>query len=288
VIGVRHASVQRLRRLSRRRSVRADEGAFVIDGPILVAEALDAGVTLDELLAEPGAPRDLLDRAVAAGTIVHLVQDGVLARATDTVTPQPVVAVARFADLDLDQALAGLAPPALVLVLVGINDPGNAGTLLRSAEAAGAEAVVFCDDAVDPYNPKCVRGSAGALFRLRVVRSTSSAAALAALHDHGLRSLGTVAGDGTAYDTVDLTGPTALVLGSEAHGLAPKLQADLDALVTIPMRGGAESLNVGMAGTIICFEALRQRRAAEAEAASTDQPNRLDDRPSPGAGFSAA
>jgi TrmH family RNA methyltransferase len=258
----------------------------VIDGPTLVAEALDAGVRLDELLAEPDAPRDLLDWAAAAGATVQLVQDGVLARATDTVTPQPVAAVARFDDTSTERVLDGLARPELVLVLAGVNDPGNAGTLLRSAEASGAEAVVFCDDAVDPYNPKCVRGSAGALFRLRVVRSTTSDAAVAALRAHGARSLGTVARDGTPYDEVDLTGPTALVLGSEAHGLAPQLQANLDALVTIPMRGGAESLNVGMAGTIICFEALRQRRAAETEAAPS--PNRLDGRPSPGAGFSAA
>lgn len=261
----------------------------MIDGPTLVAEALDAGVALDELLAEPDAPRALLDRAVAAGATVHLVQAGVLARATDTVTPQPVAAIARFAELDPARALDGLARPGLVLVLVGINDPGNAGTLLRSAEAAGAEAVLFCDDAVDPYNPKCVRGSAGALFRLRVVRSATSAAALAAVRDHGLCRVGTVVRDGTPYDQLDLAAPTAVVLGSEAHGLAPEVRAQLDVAVTIPMQGGVESLNVGMAGTVICFEALRQRRAAATGASpSTDQPNRLDGRPSPGAGFSAA
>jgi TrmH family RNA methyltransferase len=266
----------------------------VIDGPTLLAEALDAGVPLDEVLAEPGAPGDLLAAVADAGATVRHVAEGVLARATDTVTPQPVAAIARLADVDLDEALGGLGTPTqpgLVLVLVGVNDPGNAGTLLRSAEAAGAGAVVFCDDAVDPYNPKCVRGAAGALFRLRVVRTTTSAAAVAALRAHGIRSLGTVAREGTPYDAVDLTGPTAVVLGSEAHGLPPSLQAGLDALVTIPMRGGAESLNVGMAGTIICFEALRQRRAAEAPSgAPSEAPsdNPLDDRSSPGAGFSAA
>jgi RNA methyltransferase, TrmH family len=284
VIGVRHASVQRLRRLSRRRSVRAGEGAFVVDGPTLVAEALDAGVPLDEVLAEPAAPRALLDRAEAAGATVHLVHDGVLARATDTVTPQPVAAIARFADLDLAGALGGLTRPELVLVLAGVSTPGNAGTLLRSAEAAGAEVVVFSDDAVDPYNPKCVRSAAGALFRLRVVRSATGEATVAALREHGIRSLGTVARDGVPYDEIDMTVPVALVLGSEAHGLPTELEADLDSLVTIPMRGGTESLNVGMAGTIICFEAARQRRAA-AEAPSD---NPLDDRSSPGAGFSAA
>jgi TrmH family RNA methyltransferase len=289
VIGVRHASVQRLRRLSRRRSVRAGEGAFVIDGPTLLDEALDAGLPLDEVFAEAGAPRALLDRAAAAGAIVHQVHDGVLAKATDTVTPQAVAAIARFADLDLAGALGGLARPELVLVLAGVSTPGNAGTLLRSAEASGAEAVVFSDDAVDPYNPKCVRSAAGALFRLRVVRSTTGDATVAALRERGIRSLGTVARDGVPYDEIDMTVPVALVLGSEAHGLPPKLEADLDTLVTIPMRGGTESLNVGMAGTIICFEALRQRRSATAAtAAEAASDNPLDDRSSPGAGFSAA
>jgi TrmH family RNA methyltransferase len=256
----------------------------VIDGPTLLAEALDAGIRLDEVLAEPEAPRTLLDRAEAAGATVHLVHDGVLAKATDTVTPQPVVAVARFADLDLAGALDGVRHPELVVVLAGVGTPGNAGTLLRSAEAAGAEVVVFSDDAVDPYNPKCVRSAAGALFRLRIVRSTTGTAVVAALRERGVRSLGTVARDGVPYDEIDMTAPVALVLGSEAHGLPPKLEAELDSLVTIPMRGGTESLNVGMAGTIICFEALRQRRRA-AEAPSD---NPLDDRSSPGAGFSAA
>lgn len=288
MIGAKHQSVQRLRRLSRRRSVRVEERAYVIDGPTLVAEAIDAGVEIEEVLAEPGANQALLDRAEAAGAVVRMVPDGVLARATDTVTPQPVAAVARFAERTVDGVLADLAPPELVLVLVGVSDPGNAGTLLRSAEAAGAEAVVFCDDAVDPYNPKCVRGSAGALFRLRVVRSVASDEALAALGRRGIRSLGTVVRAGTPYDQVDLAAPTAVVLGSEAHGLAPGLADRLDLAVTIPMRGGAESLNVGMAGTIVCFEALRQRRAAGLDATATTTKNRLDGRPSTGAGFSAA
>jgi TrmH family RNA methyltransferase len=268
----------------------------VVDGPTLVADALAAGVELDEVLAEPDAARGLLDRAEAAGAIVRLVPDGILAKATDTVTPQAVAAVARFpvfADGTVGEALEGVSGPELVLVLVGVSDPGNAGTLLRSAEAAGAEVVVFCDDAVDPYNPKCVRGSAGSLFRLRVVRSVDSSGAVAALSDRGIRSLGTVVRGGTPYDQVDLSAPTAVVLGSEAHGLAPELADRLDVAVTIPMRGGAESLNVGMAGTVVCFEALRQRRAAgagtqAATTATTTTKNRLDGRPSTGAGFSAA
>src|SRR5690606_19426236 len=144
----------------------------------------------------------------------------------------------------------------LALVLVGVSDPGNAGTLLRSAEAAGGGAVLFCDGAVDPYGPKCVRSSAGSLFRLAVTREATSGAALAAAAAAGLRRVGTLARGAPPYDAVDLAGPVALVLGSEAHGLPAAVAAVVDENVTIPMAGATESLNVGMAGTVLCFEAL--------------------------------
>jgi RNA methyltransferase, TrmH family len=204
---------------------------------------------------------------------VYAVGEGVLATATDTVTPQPVAAVAPIADLALEDALEHAVDQ--VLVLVGIGDPGNLGTLLRCADAVGVELVVCCDHSVDPYGPKSVRASAGALFRLRIVREADSTATVAALQTRGLRCLGTVVRDGTPYDQVDLTGPWAIVLGHEAHGLPDRLQRQLDELITIPMRGPVESLNVGMAGTVVCFEALRQRRARIS----------LADRRTPGAGF---
>jgi TrmH family RNA methyltransferase len=288
--------VQRLRRLSQRRRARTDEQAYVVDGPTLLDEALRAGVTVDEVVAEPGAPGDLLERARAAGAVVHPARAGTLSRVVDPQHPQPVAAVARFDGPSLDAALAGLGASAgvpagsgsgsgsdgapLVLVLVGVNDPGNAGTLLRSADAAGAELVVLADGAVDPYNPKCVRAAAGALFRARVVREAGAADALDGLRQRGIRCLGTVARGGTDYDRADLAGAVAVVLGSESHGLPAGLDARLDERVTIPMRGPAESLNVAMAGTVVCFEALRQRRGRER--------NPLDATTWPEAGCSAA
>ena len=266
LIGARHPSIRRLRRLSRRRSSRSDEGLFVLDGPVLVAEALDAGVTVDEVVAEPGAPADLLARAAGAGATVRSAPPGTLAGATDTTTPQPVAAVARLADASVDEALAAAGP--LALLLVGVADPGNAGTLLRSAEAAGAGAILFTDGAVDPYGPKCVRSSAGSLFRLAVVRSAGAAEVLAACHRAGARTFATVAhGPAPAYDAVDLSGAAGtavVVLGAEAHGLPAEVAAAVDTAVTIPMAGRTESLNVAMAGTVVCFEALRQRRARAA------------------------
>lgn len=251
----------------------------MIDGPILLAEALDAGISLHEVVAEPGCPAELLERATAAGAAIHRTRDGELARVVDAVTPHGVAAVARFADRSARAAVGAAGP--LALVLVGVADPGNAGTLLRTAEAAGAGAVLFCDDSVDPYGPKCVRSSAGSVFRLAVVREGPSGAVLDALAGAGVRTVATLARGAQPYDAVDLSGPVALVLGSEAHGLSAAVADAVDTAVTIPMEGRAESLNVGMAGTILCFEALRQRRRGST---ASGQGNRMDETPPQAAG----
>jgi TrmH family RNA methyltransferase len=279
LIGARHHSMQRLRRLSGRRSARSDEGSYVIDGPTLLAEALEAGVAVDEVVAAPDCPDRLLDRAAAAGAVVRRARGDDLARVVDAVTPQGVAAVARFADRPVAEVVAATGP--LALVLVGVTDPGNAGTLLRSAEAAGAGAVLFCDGSVDPYGPKCVRSSAGSVFRLVVARQAEATTVLDALGAAGFRRVATLARGATPYDRADLAAPVAVVLGSEAHGLPDGLAAAVDTAVTVPMQGRAESLNVAMAGTILCFEVLRRRRAQEA---ASEQENRLDETPPRAAG----
>ncbi|MGH9112245.1 MAG: TrmH family RNA methyltransferase [Acidimicrobiales bacterium] len=278
-VSLRHPSVQRLRRLSGRRSARSDEGAYVIDGPTLLADALAAGVPVDEVVAEPSCPDDLLARVRAAGASVRRVDAGVLARVTDTVTAQAVAAIAPLPDATSLDAATAAGP--LALVLVGVGDPGNAGTLLRSAEGAGAGAVVFCDGSVDPYSPKCVRASAGSVFRLVVVRDEPSAGALRQLSAAGLTTVGSFARGAPPYDDVDLARPVALVLGSEPHGLSDAVAGQVELAVTIPMAGRTESLNVGMAGTILCFEALRQRRVLSQR---RDQRNELDGMPPEAAG----
>ena len=233
----------------------------MIDGPTLLAEALAAGVEVLDVVGEPGAPAELLAKAEATGAVVHQATAGTLARTVDTQHPQPVVAIAR---IPADPPLRTLH---LAIVVVGVNDPGNAGTLLRSADAAGVDLVVFCDDSVDPYNPKCVRAAAGSLFRIPTIRAADATATLKDLRAAGVRALGLVARGGTDYDTVDYAVPSAVVVGSEAHGLPPTVESLVDEKVTIPMRGPIESLNVGMAGTIVCFEALRQRRNRDKDSA---------------------
>src|SRR6202043_1545188 len=137
---------------------------------------------------------------------------------------------------------------SLVLVAPHIGDPGNAGTLMRSAAAAGAELIVLGPGSVDAYNPKTVRASAGACFAVRIVEGVPAVEALEGLGNAGIRRVGALAAGGRAPESVDLTGPTAIVLGHEVHGLAADLP--LDVHITIPMQS-AESLNVGMAGTVL-------------------------------------
>jgi TrmH family RNA methyltransferase len=238
-----------------RSTVRARERAFVVEGPTLVGDALDAGAELECLFVAEGTTAPVVDRAAAAGVPVFDLAPGVLERVGSTATPQPVLAIARAVDVDLGE----LAGASLVVVCVDIRDPGNLGTVLRSAEAAGVGGIICCEGSVDVYNPKCVRASAGSLFHIRIVARGEPVKVLGTLGGWGLKRLGTRAVDGEPYYRVDLTAPTALVLGNEAHGLPSSVASALDGWVSVPMPGRAESLNVGMAATVLCFEAARQR-----------------------------
>jgi TrmH family RNA methyltransferase len=271
-LAYRHQRVQRLRRLLSRRSTRQEEGCLVAEGAKVVGEALAAGAHIESVYVDPAAAGldELLQACLDAGGRVFDLAPGVLERVAGTVTPQPVLAVVA----DPTVALADLAArrPDLVVVCVDVRDPGNAGTLLRSAEAAGAGGVIVCDGSVDVTNPKVVRASAGALFHVPVVAGGDPAAVLDALSGWGLRRLGTAARRGTAYTAADLATPVAIVMGNEATGIPDALAGAIDEWITIPMAGRAESLNVGTAAAVLCFEAARQRRAAAGRAAPAGAP----------------
>ncbi|MFN0091817.1 MAG: TrmH family RNA methyltransferase [Acidimicrobiales bacterium] len=256
--------VKRLRRLSGRRSVRVEEAAFVIEGPKAVGEALAAGVELEELFWAAGADPGLLARAAAAGCALHETAPHALAGALDAASPQPVAAIAPAPSLTLAGVAAAVAAAAapFVLALVEVRDPGNAGALVRAADAAGATGVVFVGESVDPLGPKTVRASAGSLFHVPMALEAAPAAALAAFSQWGLRTVAAAAHGGVAHTSLDWTGPVALLVGNEAAGLSAEVAAGVDALASIELAGRAESLNVALAGAVLCFEALRQRRAA--------------------------
>jgi RNA methyltransferase, TrmH family len=237
--------------------VRQAEARYVAEGPTLLEEALGAGVPVESVYAGPGAPADLLARAEAAGARVFPLAPGVLERVADTATPQPVLSVLPVAAVGLET----LREATMVVVCIEIRDPGNAGTLMRSARAAGADGVVLCGNSVDLFNPKTVRASAGAFFHMPVVQCGPPEPVLAEVAGWGLRRLAAVARGGVDPALVDLGGRFALVVGNEARGLEGEALATVEDLVTIPMAADTESLNVGVATAVICFEAARQRRA---------------------------
>jgi TrmH family RNA methyltransferase len=264
---VRDARVRRIRRLLAQRSARRSEGAFVVEGVNVLDAALDGQADIEALFAAPEADADcpeLLARAVGMGIPLHRLDAGVLERVAGTVTPQPVLAVARRRPPELADVLTPGGPEAKLLVVgVDVRDPGNGGTLIRSAEAAGAHGVIFCRGSVDVTNPKTVRASAGALFHVPVVEGCDPQEVLGVLGDLGLKRIAAVAHDGERPDRVDLTQPLALVFGNEAHGLPGEVQSGVDTRVTIPIPGRSESLNLGMAASILLYETRRQRAAAE-------------------------
>lgn len=230
-----------LRRLVSRRRERAEAGKFVIDGPRLLIEALAAELEVVDVFVEPVI--DLwADLGVSVDAPIWTVGDGVLAKVGSVVTPQGVMATARIPEP------APLADGDFIVELAGVADPGNAGTIVRSAVAAGAQAVVFSPGSVDPWNPKTVRASAGALFRVPLAVAAPVGERIGA-HPH----------QGEPCDEADFTGPLTLVAGNEAHGLDQA--AAIDRWVSIPMAESVESLNVASAAAVICFEIARQRRS---------------------------
>jgi RNA methyltransferase, TrmH family len=230
-------------------------------------EALDAGILIESLYVTEGWTHPVVDRAIAANVAVFAVAPGVIERVADTVTPQPLLAIVSTPTVGVG-ALSGLLGlpekegPVFVMVGVDLRDPGNVGTLIRSAEASGATAVVLCDGCVEAVNPKTLRSSAGAVFHLPIVQGGSPIEVLNILRAHMVRCLATaVHGDAFDYSGDGVfSGRVAVVLGNEANGLGDDLSAHIDGWVTIPMAGRTESLNVGMTGSILAFEAARQRR----------------------------
>ena len=259
-LGARHPQVKRLRALNRDRQARAAEQAFVLEGPLLVAAALDRGVPLEAVYLGPAARAafaPLVARRIERAVPVHDLREGVLEKVGVTRTPQPVLGVAPLHVGTLED----LPPGADVLVAVDVSDPGNLGTMVRSAEAAGAGAVVVCGDSVDAHNPKAVRSSAGAVLGVPVVPARDTSAALDALHRAGRRCVAAAAHGGGSLDALSHPGPVALVVGNEVRGLHADLGDRLDAVVTIPLHGPAESLNVAMAATVLLFERDRRTEA---------------------------
>jgi TrmH family RNA methyltransferase len=257
-----HQRVQQLRRLIGRRSSRHDEGRFVVEGPVLVAEAVAAGWVCEAQFVAAEADGVVQPGIDGAGPLFELAP-GVLDRVASTETPQNPIAIVRMPDRG--PAAEVLASASFVVVLDRIADPGNLGTILRSSEAAGADAVVLTPGSVDVYNPKVVRASAGALFHVPVVDASLDDVVAAGLTLVGSSSHEAPGRTVDPHTSADLRGRIALVMGNEAAGLPAEWTDTVGPIrrwVTIPHRGRSESLNVAMAATILVFEAARQRDTA--------------------------
>jgi TrmH family RNA methyltransferase len=235
---------------------------FLVEGAQGVLEALRSGVRVSEVFHTGPVPAEIGEAAATAVALLE-VSDAVMEHLTSTVTPQGLLAVADFVDTGLD----AVGDRGMVPVLWAVRDPGNAGTILRSADAAGVAGVVFTASSVDVYNPKTVRASAGSVFHLPVVRGIDPASAVVDLRRRGFRVLAASADGTESVHEVDLTAPSAVLLGNEASGLPQEARAMADTSVRVPIQGSAESLNLAAAATVILFEAARQRSASAGLAA---------------------
>lgn len=235
-----------------------DEGLCAIEGVKLVEEAIRSGWKLHALfVSEAGRDRagKLLPQ-VGSHTETLLLPDEVFRSAVSTESPQGIAALAKIREHTVEEMLRPKDP--LIVIAAGLQDPGNLGTIIRSAEAFGAAGLIAAEGTVNPYNPKVIRGSAGSVFRLPVAK-TSSREAFAAFRENGVRILATSSHKSTPLPEADLTGPLAIIIGNEGAGVSRELLAQADQNIGIPHSPKVESLNAGIAASVILYECARQR-----------------------------
>lgn len=256
-LGKHNPLLKRIRALRRDAGLREREQLLVAEGIHLVREALGSGAEIERLLFSERLPesdegRDLLDRALSRGIATHELDRRLLDSLQDAQSAQPVMAIVR-------RPVPGhVEGNTLEVVADGIQDPGNLGGILRTADAAGANGFHVTEGSVDPFHPRAVRATAGSIFRLVPTRCADEQI-LRGLRARGMRLIGAEPGSTTRMDRIDLTIPVALCFGSEGRGLSDRWRAELDDRVSIPMRPGVESLSVAAAAAVLLFECARQR-----------------------------
>ena len=262
-VGRHHPLVKRLRALRRDARRRESEGVFVAEGIHLVSEALAARAAVElvavspRLLLKPEG-RALMREIEGRGMPCVEAADSVLDSVQDARSPQPVLALVGRPRWSHEQALSRDDSAPLIVVAFGLQEPGNLGALVRTADGAGAAACYVCGDSVDPYHPRAVRATMGSIFRLPTPR-VDLPDLLRRFRDRAVRTIGTSPSATTSYLECDLARPVAVFFGREGTGLPDELAARLDDRVHIPLRPGVESLSVGAAAAVLLFEAARQR-----------------------------
>lgn len=234
---------------------------YLIEGIHLVQEALRSGADIECICYEKenGIPAELSSAAAARLDVNWIaVSEAVIAKCSDTKTPQPVFAVLRKPDEQVQMKSLLNKDRSLVVVLDGVQDPGNVGTIIRTADAVGADGVIIGSGSADIYSPKVIRSTMGSLFHLPILRGRLSEI-LPQAKERGIRLAGTSLQAAVNCYEYDFTGPVWLLFGSEGGGLSEGVRALMDDGLIIPMRGQAESLNVAMAASVLLYEGLRQR-----------------------------
>lgn len=255
--------MRRLRRLVQKKALRWSEGVCVLEGPDLVDAALRAQVEFEGLYLDVERSDThtlaLAERAESQGVRVFALSPGVLEKISDAQSPQPVIAAVRF----VPRTLMDISLHGCVLIAHDVRDPGNVGTMIRTADAAGATAVILSGHSVDPYNPKTLRATAGSIFHVPVVLHHDLAEVLEACHRSGRRSFAAVVRGGVDHYRAPLGGDVALVLGNESEGLDDAEISLCTDTVSISMVGANESLNVAVAASLLVFEAFHQRGSGQ-------------------------
>ncbi len=253
----KNTRIQQIKKLLSSTSFRQSEGVFIVEGVRLVEEALASGWALREILVSTGLNprgRDLYDKSAGTGCTRYEVSDEVMVEITDTETPQGIVAVVEMQQLPLPQTLD------FVLVLDAIRDPGNVGTILRTACAAGVNAVLIAPETADPFSPKVLRAGMGAQLKLPVWVCDWQTLSRLIIEKAGLRVLLADSGDGVVFWKAPLNQAVALIVSNEASGPSTSARSLADGVITIPMTGNIESLNAAIAASLLVYEVLRQRQ----------------------------
>jgi len=262
----RSARVVAVSALSKRQA-RRESGTFLVEGPQAVREALAWGHVRGEIVslyatAEACARLDFLDKATIS---IMIVEDEIIKAMADTVTPQGVIAVCKLPTDDL-QTIWNSENPKLIAILANVRDPGNVGTVIRSADAAGADGVIISAESVDPWSPKAVRSSAGSLWHLPVIAEAELVSVVAEISARGFQIFAADAGGSVELEELESAGkleaPTAWLFGNEAWGLPPEVRSLADVVVSLPIFGNAESLNLSMAATLALYSSARAQRRA--------------------------
>ncbi|MFH1710000.1 MAG: 23S rRNA (guanosine(2251)-2'-O)-methyltransferase RlmB [bacterium] len=243
---------------------RRTAGKFLVEGVHLVREAMQAGllekVIYSEKILETSEGRDLLGKLISAGIPNEEANEKVIQDLSEVETPQGIIAAVRPKISDLGSLFEKNDP--LIVVACGVQDPGNLGTIIRTADAAGCSGIILTKGTVNPYNSKVIRSSSGSIFHLNIVKIDDIIDLASALKRRGIRMISTVVDAAKEYYSVDYSGPVAVVIGSESKGISSEVERLSDESVSIPMLGGVESLNAAVSCAVILYEALRQRRTS--------------------------